>query len=1449
MRQAAPMLLLLAAVGPFTVAQAQVQSAACLHDFTNDALVATADLLYLLAVFGRESAGSPATARADVNGDGIVGTDDLLGLLAAFGRSCEATAAPAPPATFAAAAEAFAAAAVNASDPFIPLVSIASSISFNGDISLITESPQSRMAFEEDFAATMAASLGDGATVSPEAVIVDEIREVIAEWEEQGRRRLQGAENPATYTYIEVVFHLLLPESLQSAGASLVTTLQETDQQIEIAVAGVTFSADTASMATPTVVPAVVDCEGSWVPSDDCSEPCGPNGVRTQSFVVFRAEQNGGSNCVDAETLPEPLSCNTHVQCPVECAGEWGQWGDCSLPCGNGTQTRNYVVLQEPQHGGADCPDRDTSQGQECNTQACPPPPPEPVDCLGSWSDYGECSHLCGPDGAQQRTFTISQVASNGGSACAQEAGDMESQTCNTEIQCPVDCEGEWSDFGACSEVCGPGTRTRTFEVTVPAQFGGSCPEEDTTESEDCDNLCPAGLEESDVAAGPITLPVSGAFELATLVKVPDGETSGRGSAMPVARSYNGNDWEGTMPDPVSFTCTEAPVTCSTTLPAGAVYQLRIYDGTSIISQDPKEIASRFLTQTTFGPTLDELDSLSASTAEETETAIEGWLLEQMEMEPSLHRVYLRRRLNAMTYNKPQTMMRPPCEEASSWVTFAFSKFDQGRLLDVSLNADGSYSYSVEGIVRTVVESTKDIREDIGWSCYKRGFRTPLDMPGTVPTAEVSVEACHQRCISTEGCAYFSLDEDNMECHLQASSASGLQGSGGPWRSGPTDCTVSTYLYPAAPGDVEGLENMGSSCWGQCGAHGACPNRCGANGFCCRYGRDIGGCVTTDPSASSHRCIPDPSMPMPPPPPAPRLQANASYVICFVNEYEGGDVSLLVPGVSYPGSDWKRNGCGRQGSEQIIIGNAPVNLPEPDPFITQQLDAIDMVPMPIPVRNSFSLRNVSEPCELPPNPTVFIYHGDRYYRHEPRVQLVDNTVDNPYIEDRMIYQKDRQFIPSLTPTFCPAAKKAFTNAEGCVRQNSCSQPVWTEGTVTLDDDLMRQLFEKGQKYVYTVTGFSLDGFSDDEISACSVRTRWKKTAGACDVDTPLDAATLTSLSAALQQLPVEIPVDAYIEGPNNANSIDACVEGSGRAVHGTVEEMQALCNTDPNCGWLHDYGCDSNNWRACGPTSDMVAGSAGCTMLKTGTDVQTVQTELVLDTPHITIIEPVQGECNTQLNDVSIIGAKVTLNGTCYEQVHPQNYDVYDMAYWVGRLNGANAFHPLTRPAVLGQTELSLLSEGICVGSQPHCWPTRWSAGNGVPLVRRMGVYGEDVDFSSLPTTVQKPWLAEMAGVEDISVDPGVSESCGSLGEVANDPVYGHKYGGRYVGAQKPTYWPGVRLNSFSSATLGRALSCWLIAWRLRTCTHAALSVALTHPAVCCACQIGNALAECSLPF
>ena len=59
------------------------------------------------------------------------------------------------------------------------------------------------------------------------------------------------------------------------------------------------------------------------------------------------------------------------------------------------------------------------------------------VDCEGDWGEWGDCSELCG-GGTQSRAFEVSTAAANGG----QECPDPESQACNTAACAPRVSQG-----------------------------------------------------------------------------------------------------------------------------------------------------------------------------------------------------------------------------------------------------------------------------------------------------------------------------------------------------------------------------------------------------------------------------------------------------------------------------------------------------------------------------------------------------------------------------------------------------------------------------------------------------------------------------------------------------------------------------------------------------------------------------------------------------------------------------------------------------------------------------------------------------------------------------------------------------------------------------------------------------------------------------------------------
>ena len=109
----------------------------------------------------------------------------------------------------------------------------------------------------------------------------------------------------------------------------------------------------------------------------------------------------------------------------VDCLGEWGSWSTCSVLCGGGSQTRLYTTSQPAENGGGECEANDRSIEQEdCNMERCV------VDCIGAWGDWGDCTLPCG-SGFQFRSYTVSQSAENGGQTCGVSSGGTDQQRCN----------------------------------------------------------------------------------------------------------------------------------------------------------------------------------------------------------------------------------------------------------------------------------------------------------------------------------------------------------------------------------------------------------------------------------------------------------------------------------------------------------------------------------------------------------------------------------------------------------------------------------------------------------------------------------------------------------------------------------------------------------------------------------------------------------------------------------------------------------------------------------------------------------------------------------------------------------------------------------------------------------------------------------------------------------
>ena len=150
----------------------------------------------------------------------------------------------------------------------------------------------------------------------------------------------------------------------------------------------------------------------------------------------------------------------------VDCVtGDFGEWSPCSKNCGGGVQTRNRLVITQPNTGGKAC--GDLVETRPCNTDPCP-------DCAFSWSPFGQCVTQNPTTGAgkKQSTLNVSSPSGPGGAICPDP---------NSNIADCVNCVfSPWSPGGelsaqACNQTTGIKSQSRT--ITVPASGGGTCVE------------------------------------------------------------------------------------------------------------------------------------------------------------------------------------------------------------------------------------------------------------------------------------------------------------------------------------------------------------------------------------------------------------------------------------------------------------------------------------------------------------------------------------------------------------------------------------------------------------------------------------------------------------------------------------------------------------------------------------------------------------------------------------------------------------------------------------------------------------------------------------------------------------------------------------------------------------------------------------------------------------
>ena len=171
----------------------------------------------------------------------------------------------------------------------------------------------------------------------------------------------------------------------------------------------------------------------------------------------------------------------------------------------------------------------------------------------------------------------------------------------------------------------------------------------------------------------------------------------------PVARSYDGHAWERTQGGAtLDLRCEGA--SCVATIAETTSYKIDSHDGPT--RTGAPEQASRFLVQATFGPTRTSMKEVDATTT----AGVQSWISAQMELQPSLHRVYYRERANPRAFTKtPTGGLRSACEAGSRWHSFAFTRSDEGKQLAVSSATHGGLALRIGGLLRTEVPASTNL--------------------------------------------------------------------------------------------------------------------------------------------------------------------------------------------------------------------------------------------------------------------------------------------------------------------------------------------------------------------------------------------------------------------------------------------------------------------------------------------------------------------------------------------------------------------------------------------------------------------------------------------------------------------------------------------------------------------------------------------------------------------
>jgi hypothetical protein len=200
------------------------------------------------------------------------------------------------------------------------------------------------------------------------------------------------------------------------------------------------------------------------------------------------------------------------------------------------------------------------------------------------------------------------------------------------------------------------------------------------------------------------------------------------------------------------------------------------------------------------------------------------------------------------------------------------------------------------------------------------------------------------------------------------------------------------------------------------------------------------------------------------------------------------------------------------------------------------------------------LDELRTPCTLSdveqedPSTLLRINASPHYYRHDPRIQTLGNTLSSPAAATST----------SLDGQSCPTAPKTFVNEASCQLVSACSPLVYSSATFTLDAENLRKFYTAGGLFVYALSGLQISSVDGSRKSPCnSAGTRWASLAGPCGAEeTALDDETKALIADKIRS-----SGDATNHLVRNIDKVtgDCTTELDGVSAIGSKVEVDGVC--------------------------------------------------------------------------------------------------------------------------------------------------------------------------------------------------------------------------------------------------------------------------------------------------